>query len=336
MPVDTPSRPDPARPPKLLDRLRAACRLRHYSPRTEDAYHHWCRRFILYHGVRHPDTMAEPEVSAFLTHLAVHGRVAASTQNQALCGLLFLYAHVLGRPLGPVAAVRADRPRRLPVVLTLEEARAVLAELSGTYRLIGELLYGSRLRQMECLQLRVKDLDLAGGQVVVRNGKGGKDRRTVLPAAARPGLEAHLGRVRALHQADLAAGWGRVVLPGALARKYPRAAAEWPWQWAFPASRRWRNRLTGEQGRHHAHETAVSRAVAAAVRRAGLCKRASCHTFRHSFATHLLEDGYDIRTVQELLGHESVETTMIYCHVLNRGGRAVRSPLDAVPSHVPC
>ena len=320
--------PPPAQPPKLLDRLRAACRARRYSPRTGDGYHDWCRRFIRFHGVRHPDTMAEPEVNAFLTHLAVHGRVAASTQNQALCALLFLYAHVLGRPLGPLAAVRAARPRRLPIVLTREEARAVLGQLRGTYRLIGGLLYGSGLRVAECLQVRVHDLDFAAGQVLVRGGKGDKDRRTVLPAAARPGLEAHLGRVKALHAADVAAGWGQVALPGALARKYPRAAAEWGWQWVFPATRRWVNRATGERVRHHAHETAVSRAVAAAVRRAGLTKHATPHTFRHSFATHLLEDGYDIRTVQELLGHRDVKTTMVYCHVLNRGGRGVRSPLD--------
>ena len=315
-------------PPKLLDRLRAACRVRHLSPRTEDAYHHWARRFILFHGKRHPETMAEPEVNAFLTDLAVAGRVSASTQNQALSALLFLYGHVLERPLDRLAVVRANRPSRLPVVLTPSEARLVLGQLDGTYRLIGEVLYGGGLRLLEGLRLRVKDVDFAAGQLVVRHGKGGTDRRTVLPAAVRDGLAAHLDRVRELHAADLAAGWGRVWLPDALDRKYPRAAGEWAWQWVFPAARRWRNKQTGAEGRHHAHEGAVSKAITAAVRRTGLPKRATSHTLRHSFATHLIEAGYDIRTVQELLGHADVSTTMIYCHVLNRGGRGVRSPLD--------
>ncbi|MBX9627414.1 MAG: integron integrase [Gemmataceae bacterium] len=323
-------------PPKLLDRLRAACRVRHLSPRTEDAYHDWSKRFILFHGKRHPDTMAEPEVNQFLTHLAVDRTVAASTQNQALAALLFLYDAVLGRPLDRLGGViRANRPARLPTVLTVDEVRAVLGRLDGTYRLIGDLMYGGGLRLLECLRLRVKDVDFGAGQVVVRHGKGGKDRRTVLPEAVRPALAGHLGRVRGLHAADLAAGWGRVWLPDALGRKYRHAAAEWAWQWVFPAARRWRNKQTGAEGRHHTHETAVMRAVAAAVRAAGLAKRATSHTFRHSFATHLIEAGYDIRTVQELLGHADVSTTMIYCHVLNRGGRGVRSPLDGPAPRCP-
>jgi integron integrase len=317
-----------AHPPKLLDRLRHACRVRHYSPRTEDAYHQWCRRFILFHRVRHPREMGEPEVNAFLTHLAVDRAVAASTQNQAMAALLFLYDAVLGRPLDRLDVIRANRPKRLPNVLTRDEVRRVLGELSGTYRLIADLQYGAGLRLLEALQLRVKDVDFGAGQVVVRHGKGGKDRRTVLPDAVRAGLAAHLERVRALHAADLAAGWGRVRLPDAIARKFPRAATEWCWQWVFPASRRWRQPATGEEGRHHAHETAVMRAYTTAVRASGIGRRATSHTFRHSFATHLIEAGYDIRTVQELLGHADVNTTMIYCHVLNRGGRGVRSPLD--------
>jgi integron integrase len=315
-------------PPKLLDRLRAACRVRHLSPRTEDAYHHWARRFILYHGKRHPDTMAEPEVNAFLTHLAVDCRVSASIQNQALSALLFLYARVLGRPLDRLhGVVRAKRPMRLPVVLAPDEVRQVLGQLDGTYRLIGEVLYGGGLRLLEGLRLRVKDVDFAAGQLVVRDGKGGVDRRTVLPGALRDGLASHLERVRALHAADVAAGWGRVWLPDALDRKFPAAVGEWAWQWVFPAARRWRNRQTGVEGRHHAHEGAVSKAITAAVRRTGLPKRATSHPLRHSFATHLIEAGYDIWTVQEFLGHADVSTTMIYCHVLNRGGRGVRSPL---------
>jgi integron integrase len=316
-------------PPKLLDRLRAACRVRHLSRRTEDAYADWARRYILFHRKRHPQEMAEPEVNQFLTHLAVDRAVAASTQNQALAALLFLYDAVLGRPLDRLGGViRANRPARLPTVLTVDEVRAVLGRLDGTYRLIGDLMYGGGLRLLECLRLRVKDVDFGAGLLFVRDGKGRVDRRTILPEAVRPALSDHLGRVRGLHAADLAAGWGRVWLPDALGRKYPNAAAEWVWQWVFPASRRWRNKQTGAEGRHHAHETAVMRAVAAAVRAAGLEKRATSHTFRHSFATHLIEAGYDIRTVQELLGHADVSTTMIYCHVLNRGGRGVRSPLD--------
>ena len=323
-----PESPSP-KPPKLLDRLRAAIRVRHYSRRTEDAYADWSRRFILFHGKRHPAEMGAAEVNAFLTDLAVRGHVSASTQNQALCALLFLYESVLGQPLGRLGeVVRARRPKRLPVVLSRDEVRRVLAELEGTYRLIGLLLYGSGLRLLECLRLRVKDLDWELNQVVVRGGKGDKDRRTVFPEAVQAPLAEHLMRVRELHDRDLAEGFGRVWLPEALGRKYPNAAGDWLWQYVFPSAKRSRDPRGGEVRRHHAHESAVARAITSAVRRSGIGKRATSHSFRHSFATHLLEDGYDIRTVQDLLGHASVETTMIYTHVLNKGGRGVKSPLD--------
>lgn len=315
--------------PKLLDLVRHACRVRHFSLRTEDAYHDWARRFILFHHKRHPREMAEPEVNAFLTHLAVEGRVAASTQNQALSALLFLYEHVLSQPLDRVQAVRANRPKRLPVVLTRPEVRLLLSKLDGTYRLMGQLMYGSGLRLLECLRLRVKDLDFGRGEIVVREGKGNKDRRTLLPTAVRPPLRAHLDRVKLLHERDLAAGFGRVYLPDALERKLPHAAAEFVWQYVFPSAKMSRDPRSGVVRRHHAHDSAVSKAITDAVRRSGIPKRATSHSLRHSFATHLLEDGYDIRTVQELLGHADVSTTMIYTHVLNKGGRGVTSPLDA-------
>ena len=315
--------------PKLLDRVRHACRVRHYSIRTEDAYHDWCERFIRFHGIRHPDTMGEPEVNAFLTHLAVDRNVAASTQNQALCALLFLYEHVLGRPLDQLQVVRANRPKRLPVVLTREEVRRLLANLEEPYRLMGQLMYGSGLRLLECLRLRVKDLDFDRGEITVREGKGNKDRVTMLPETLYAALRAQLDAVRLQHQKDLRAGFGRVYLPHALARKLPAAAAEFGWQYVFPSAKLSVDPRSGEKRRHHAHESAISKAITDAVRAAGLDKRATSHSLRHSFATHLLESGYDIRTVQELLGHEDVATTMIYTHVLNRGGRGVKSPLDA-------
>lgn len=313
----------------LIDELRSALRARHYSRRTEEAYCLWVRRYVRFHRLRHPADMAEPEITAFLTHLATQDTVSASTQTQALSALLFLYRHVLRRPVGDLGDLpRAVVPRRLPVVLTREEARAVLDLLHGDRRLVASLLYGSGLRLMECLNLRVLDLELERGQLTVRDGKGGKDRVTMLPAILVPALRAHLADARAVHRADLADGWGRVVLPGSLARKYPNASAEWRWQWVFPQQRRWTDRATGRQGRHHIHETLVQRAVREAVIAAGIDKHATCHTLRHSFATHLLEAGYDIRTIQELLGHKDVRTTMIYTHVLNRGGYGVRSPLD--------
>ncbi len=320
----------PPQQPKLLDRVRRACRVRHYSVRTEGAYHDWAERFIRFHGIRHPDTMAEPEVNAFLTHLAVERHVAASTQNQALCALLFLYAEVLGRPLNELKVVRACRPKRLPVVLTRDEVKLVLGRLGGVNGLVGRLLYGTGMRLLEGLRLRVKDVEFGAQRITVREGKGDKDRVTVLPAAVVPALREQLERVRALHAADLAAGFGRVYLPTAVAVKYPSAAAEWGWQYVFPSGKRSTDPRSGTERRHHLNENALSRAVTAAVRAAGITKPASAHTLRHSFATHLIEGGADIRTVQELLGHESVETTMIYTHVLNKGGRGVTSPLDSM------
>jgi integron integrase len=275
--------------------------------------------------------MAEPEVDAFLTHLAVDRNVSASTQNQALAALLFLYEHVLKQPLDRVeGVVRANRPKRLPVVLTRGEVRRVLDQLDGTYRLMGELMYGVGLRLLECLRLRVKDLDFELGEITVREGKGDKDRRTMLPAVVRARLMAHLERVAELHRKDLAASYGRVHLPHALDRKLPEAAGEFRWQYVFPSAKLSVDPRSGVTRRHHAHEGSVSREITEAVRRSGITKRATSHSFRHSFATHLLEAGYDIRTVQELLGHEDVSTTMIYTHVLNKGGHAVKSPLDAV------
>ena len=316
---------------ELISELRSALRARHYSRRTEQAYCLWARRFIRFHGLRHPAKMAEPEINAYLTHLAVDEKVSASTQTQALSGLLFLYRHVLGRDVGALdGLVRARKPKRLPVVLTRDEVKAVLDHLDGDVWLIASLLYGSGLRLMECLRLRVLDVEFARGEIVVRDGKGGKDRVTMLPRSLNPALQEQVRRARVVHERDLADGWGRVELPGALARKYPNAPAEWRWQWVFPQRRRWADPRTGARGRHHVHETIVQRAVTDAVRRAGIPKHATCHTLRHSFATHLLEAGYDIRTIQELLGHKNVSTTMIYTHVLNRGGQGVRSPIDGL------
>jgi integron integrase len=318
-------------PPKLLDRVRRELRLRHYSARTEESYVHWVRRFVLFHGKRHPAGLGGPEIAAFLSHLACEGQVAASTQNQALGALVFLYRHVLGMALPDLQGlVRARRPTRLPAVLSAGEVRRLLAQLEGEPRLVASLLYGSGLRLLETLTLRVKDLDFATRELRLRRAKGQRDRVVPLPDACAAPLRAQLGLARALHERDLAAGFGAVAVPDALARKYPGAAREWGWQWVFPASRRYRDERLGGERRHHLHETVVQRAVKRAVRAAGIDKPASCHTLRHSFATHLLAAGYDIRTVQELLGHRSVQTTMVYTHVLNRGGLGVRSPLDAL------
>ena len=315
--------------PRLLDRVRDAIRLRHYSRRTEKAYVGWVRRFVLFHGKRHPAEMAGAEVTAFLSHLATEGRVSASTQSQALSALLFLYRDVLGSDIGWLDdMVRARRPERVPSVLTREEVAVLLGRLHGPEALIASLLYGAGLRLLEGCRLRVKDVELARGELVVRDGKGARDRVTMLPRRLAPLMAAQIERVRTQHAQDLAAGRGSVEMPNALARKYPRAAFELSWQWVFPATRHYRDPVTGLERRHHLHESVVQKAVRAAVQHAGIMKRASCHTLRHSFATHLLEAGYDIRTIQELLGHRDVSTTMIYTHVLNRGGRGVRSPLD--------
>lgn len=304
-------------------------RARHLSARTEQAYVGWILRYIRYHGSRHPAELGEAEVVAYLTYLADERRVSRSTQMQALSALLLLYRDVLAIPVGDLRRVlRSTSPTRLPAVLSRGEVRALLGQLHGTMRLIALLLYGAGLRLLECLTLRIKDVDFARGEICVRRGKGGKDRVTMLPAIARSALEQHLGRVRALHARDIADGAGRVALPTALDRKAPAWATDLAWQWVFPASRRYRDVASGEERRHHVHESAVQRAMQGAVRAVELGKRATCHTLRHSFATHLLEDGYDIRTLQELLGHTDVSTTMIYTHVLNRGGLGVRSPAD--------
>jgi integron integrase len=320
-----------APPKKLLDRMREVLRLKHYSIRTEHTYVNWAKRYILFHDKRHPQDMGAPEIAAFLTHLAVQRNVAASTQNQALCALLFLYDEVLHQDVGPVDAIRAKKPKRLPTVLTREEVERVIAAVTGTHRLVVRLLYGSGLRLMECLRLRVKDVDFAYRQIVVRDGKGHKDRVTVLPGKLVEPLKTHLRRVALIHQRDLDRGYGAVYLPYALETKYPNAAKEWCWQYVFPARSLSRDPRSGITRRHHLGESGPQRAVRRAARLAGIDKHVSCHTFRHSFATHLLEDGYDIRTVQELLGHKDVKTTMVYTHVLNRGGLAVRSPLDDLP-----
>jgi integron integrase len=315
--------------PRLIPTVRRALRLRHYSRRTEDAYVSWIRRFIRYHDLRHPEELGPPEIERFLSDLAELRRVSASTQTQALSALLFLYRDVLGRPPSQLQGlVRARRPERVPVVLGREEVRLVLRALEGVPRLAGMLLYGAGLRLLECLELRIKDLDFSRGQIVVRRGKGAKDRITMLPDAAREPLRIHLADLRRRYQRDLASDAARVPLPAALDRKLRGASTEWPWQWVFPATRTWRETRSGLRVRYHLHESVIQRAVRDAVRAAGVPKRATSHTFRHSFATHLLEDGYDIRTVQELLGHRDVATTMIYTHVLDRGAFGVRSPMD--------
>jgi integron integrase len=314
---------------RLLEQVREAVRTRHYSLRTEEAYIRWVRQYILFCDKRHPSELGAREVSAFVSHLAVERKVAASTQTQALSALLFLYREVLGLPLGWVDDVeRAKRPKRLPVVFTREEVKAALGHLRAEMWLMASLLYGSGLRLMECVRLRVKDVDFARLQVTVREGKGGKDRITMLPPSLVEPLRRQLERARALHELDVREGFGHVHLPHALARKYPSADREWRWQYVFPARHRSADPRTGREQRHHVAETALQKAVRAAVRSAGIEKPGSCHTLRHSFATHLLESGYDIRTIQELLGHSDVQTTMIYTHVLNRGGRGVRSPLE--------
>ena len=312
--------------------VRDELRRRHYSRRTEEAYVGWIKRYVKFHGRRHPAQLDLTHLRSFLSALATGSNVSASTQNQALAALVFLYRDILLSPIGDVEdVVRAKRPARLPVVLTRDEVRRILAELpDGPPHLMATLLYGAGLRLLECCTLRVKDVDFEANQLVIRGGKGNKDRVTMLPAALAPRLASHLEKVRLLHERDVRRGGGRVPLPDALDGKFPNAAREWRWQYVFPATRTTVDPTTGEPRRHHLHESILQRAVRDAVTRTGITKRATCHTFRHSFATHLLEDGYDIRTVQELLGHRDVNTTMIYTHVLNRGGRGVRSPLDTL------
>jgi integron integrase len=319
-----------------MDRVRDAIRLKHYSLRTEKTYAHWILRYIRFHDRRHPRDMGEAEVTAFLNHLARDRDVAAATQNQALAALLFLYREVLAQPFGWLDGLeRAKRPVRRPTVLSQAEMRDLLARLHGTRWIMASLLYGAGLRLRECLTLRVKDVDLDYRQILVRDGKGAKDRVTLLPNAVIVPLREHLARAKLLHDRDVAEGYGDVELPDALARKYPRAPYEWGWKFVFPSHKRSVDPRSGAIRRHHVYENYLIRAVKEAARAAGIAKHVSCHTLRHSFATHLLESGYDIRTVQELLGHADVSTTMIYTHVLNKGGRGVLSPVDGLPGSPP-
>lgn len=315
--------------PRLLDQVRSVIRVRHYSRRTEEAYTYWIRQFILFHGKRHPLEMGAAEVETFLTWLAEKRNVAAATQNQALNAIFFLYRDVLQIEIGRLEGVtRAKKPKRLPVVLTRDEVRAVLDGMEGVPFLVAGLLYGAGLRLLDGLRLRVQDVDFAAGELLIRDGKGGKDRRTMLPQALVPHLQRHLAHVRQQHVNDLNQGHGSVWLPHAFERKDPNAGRDWRWQYVFPAATRSFDAQEDVWRRHHLDESVIQKAVKAAARRAGIVKKVGPHTLRHCFATHLLEDGYDIRTVQELLGHADVKTTMIYTHVLNRGGQGVRSPLD--------
>lgn len=322
----------PVRSPRPLRvRFAEALGAKHYSDRTCEAYLRWFDRFALYHKGRSPATMTGKDINAFVTDLAVRGDVSSSTQNQALAAIIFLYRTVLGIDIDDIGEViRAKKPGLLPVVLSRDEVRTIISLLRDDRRLIAHVLYGTGLRITECLSLRVQDIDFERNEILVRNGKGAKDRVTMLPRTLVDPLKSHLQHVRSIHEADLKAGWGKVPIPGALVRKYPNASTDWCWQWVFPQERRWKDPVTGDEGRYHMDESVIQRAVHEAVLRAGLTKRVSCHTFRHSFATHLLESGYDIRTVQELLGHSDVKTTMIYTHVLNRGPSGVKSPLDVL------
>ena len=319
---------DEPKPVKLLDKLRNAIRARHYSPRTEKAYVYWVRFFIRFHKLRHPREMSEPEVSNFLTYLAVNRQVSASTQNQALNAIVFLYKCILGKPLGKIDAARAKQRQRIPVVFSRNEANTIIGRLEGLPRLVVSLLYGSGLRLTECLQLRVQDIDFDRIQILVRNGKGGKDRVCILPESLKQSLRKCIDHTRLLHTQDIRDGYGEVSMPTALQRKYPNAATSFGWQYVFPSTKLSCDPISGKTKRHHLYPTVIQKAVRRAIRESGITKQGSCHTFRHSFATHLLEAGYDIRTVQELLGHNSVQTTQIYTHVVNRGTGGTRSPLD--------
>jgi len=328
--MGTETTPPAPTPPKLLDKVRDKIRVKHYSIRTETQYLQWIKRFILFHGKRHPQEMDAIEVEAFLTHLAVEGSVSASTQNQALAALLFLYREVMGIDLPWMdTMVRAKKPQRLPVVLSRAEVALVLARMDGVYSLMARILYGTGMRLMECARLRVKDVDFGQREILIRDGKGGKDRVTMLPDVLILPLQEHLAKRRLLYEDDLAKGMAEVFLPDALARKYPNASAEWTWQYVFSSGSYSVDPRSGRDRRHHIDEKLLQRAMKRAVAASGVVKLATPHTLRHSFATHLLESGYDIRTVQELLGHSDVSTTMIYTHVLNKGGRGVKSPLDS-------
>lgn len=317
-----------AKSPKLLDEVRADLRVRHYSLRTENAYLNWIHRFIRYHGNRHPSEMDEKEINDYLKHLAVDRNVSASTQNQALCAVVYLYKRILNREIGDLQLIWAEKPKKLPVVFTPGEITAIMDRLSGTYWLMAMLMYGSGLRLMECLRLRVKDVDFSYRQITVHDGKGFKDRVTMLPEKVAAPLLEHITKVKKLHGKDMKEGYGSVYLPYALERKYPNASKELGWQYVFPASRISTDPRTGIKRRHHLDETVLQKAVKQAIHNSGITKHAGCHSLRHSFATHLLMRGSDIRTVQELLGHENVATTQIYTHVLNRGGLGVKSPAD--------
>ncbi len=317
--------------PRLLDQVRNVIRCKHYSIRTEQSYVDWIKRFIYFHNKQHPKDMGESHISEFLTHLAVDRKVASSTQNQALCALVFLYRNVLEKDIGEFEnLIRAKKPQKLPVVFTRDEVKQILLQLSGANWLMGQLIYGGGLRIMECVRLRVKDVDFGYGQIVVRDGKGKKDRVTMLPELIVEELQRHLLKTKKIHEMDLKAGFGAVYLPYALERKYKNANISWGWQYIFPSTRRSIDPRSGVERRHHISETVPQRAVKKAIRSCGIAKAGSCHSLRHSFATHLLEAGYDIRTVQELLGHKDVSTTMIYTHVLNKGGKGVKSPGDTL------